>query len=77
MAYVSWHQSKQVCAILKAICSATTESEAVFNFELFAEKFDQQYPTISISWRILWQHIIPFFAFPPDIREVIYTTNAI
>lgn len=77
VAFVSWQQRKQVCADLKAIYSAATESEAEFNLELFAEKWDKQYPSISKSWRNHWQHIIPFFAFPLEIRKVIYTTNAI
>jgi len=68
---------KQVCADLKAIYSAATESEAEFNLELFAEKWDEQYPSISKSWRSHWANIIPFFAFPTDIRKAIYTTNAI
>lgn len=77
VAFVSWQQRKQVCADLKAIYSAATESEAEFNLELFAEKWDKQYPSISKSWRSHWQYIIPFFAYPPEIRKVIYTTNAI
>jgi putative transposase len=77
VAFVSWQQRKQVCRDLKAIYSAATESEAEFNLELFAEKWDKQYPSISKSWRSHWQHIIPFFAYPPEIRKVIYTTNAI
>ncbi len=77
VAFVSWQHRKQVCADLKAIYSAATESEAEFNLELFAEKWDKQYPSISKSWRSHWQHIIPFFAFPPEIRKAIYTTNAI
>jgi putative transposase len=77
MAFVSWQQRKQVCADLKAIYSAATESEAEFNLELFAEKWDKQYPSISKSWRTHWQHIIPFFTYPAEIRKVIYTTNAI
>ncbi|MFN6165281.1 MAG: transposase, partial [Pseudanabaena sp.] len=52
-------------------------SEAEFNLELFAEKWDKQYPSISKSWRSHWAHIIPFFAFPSEIRRAIYTTNAI
>ncbi len=77
VAFVSWQQRKQVCADLKAIYSAATESEAEFNLELFAEKWDKLYPSISKSWRAHWQYIIPFFAYPPEIRKVIYTTNAI
>lgn len=77
VAFVGWQQRKQVCADLKTIYGAATESEAEFNLELFAEKWDEQYPSISKSWRTHWQHIIPFFAFPLEIRKVIYTTNAI
>jgi putative transposase len=43
----------------------------------FADKWDQQYPTISKSWLNHWERIIPFLAFPEDIRRAIYTTNAI
>jgi putative transposase len=46
VAFVSWQQRKQVCADLKAIYSAATESEPEFNLELFAEKWDKQYPSI-------------------------------
>ncbi|CAN1211321.1 Mutator family transposase [Tumidithrix helvetica PCC 7403] len=77
VAFVGWQQRKQVCADLKTIYGAATESEAEFNLELFAEKWDEQYPSISKSWRAHWSHIIPFFAFPHEIRKVIYTTNAI
>jgi len=45
-AFVPWQQRKQVCADLKAIYTAATESEAEFNLELFAEKLDKQYPSI-------------------------------
>jgi len=37
----------------------------------------RKYPTIAQSWRRAWEHVIPFFAFPPDVRRVIYTTNAL
>jgi putative transposase len=77
VAFVPWQQRKQVCADLKAIYAAATESEAEFNLELFAEKWDKHYPSISKSWRSHWANIIPFFAFPPEIRKAIYTTNAI
>ena len=76
VAFVSW-QRKQVCADLKTIYSRATEWEAEFNLELFAQKWEQQYPSISKSWRSHWVNLIPFFAFPPEIRRVIYTTNAI
>jgi putative transposase len=43
----------------------------------FAQTWDKQYPTISKSWLNHWPQVIPFFAFPKDIRKAIYTTNAI
>src|SRR6266581_36030 len=75
--YVSSKQRKAVATDLKAIYGAATEAEAEFNLELLAEKWDQQYPTISKSWRTQWARVIPLFAFSEDIRKVIYTTNAI
>jgi putative transposase len=75
--YVSYKHRKAVAADLKAIYSASTEAEAEFHLELFAEKWDRQYPTISKSWRAQWVRVIPLFAFSEDIRKVIYTTNAI
>jgi putative transposase len=75
--YVSYKHMKAVATDLKAIYSAATEAEAEFNLELFAEKWDGLYPNISKSWRAHWLRVIPLFAFPEDIRKVIYTTNAI
>lgn len=75
--YVSYKHMKEVATDLKAIYSASTEIEAELNLELFAEKWDASYPSISKSWRAHWPRVIPLFAFPEDIRKVIYTTNAI
>jgi putative transposase len=75
--YVSYKHMKAVATDLKAIYSAATETEAEFNLELFAEKWDAFYPNISKSWRAHWARVIPLFAFPEDIRKVIYTTTAI
>jgi putative transposase len=77
VAFVSYKDRKAVCADLKAIYSAATEDEAELNLELFAEKWDAQYPSISRSWSSHWANIIPMFSFPPEIRKVMYTTNAI
>lgn len=75
--YVSYKHYKEICADLKLIYTAVNEAEAELNLELFAEKWDTLYPMISKSWRNHWAKIIPFLAFPQDIRRVIYTTNAI
>ena len=46
--------------------------------EAFAEgEWGQRVPTITLSWRRAWEQVIPFFAFPPEVRRGIYTTNAI
>lgn len=75
--YVPYKDMKAVATDLKAIYSASTETDAEFNLEVFAEKWDRLYPNISKSWRTHWTHVIPLFAFSEDIRKVIYTTNAI
>jgi putative transposase len=74
--YVSYKHRKEVAADLKLIYSAATETEAQVYLELFAEKWDRQYGSISKMWRMHWSHVVPLFAFPEDIRKVIYTTNA-
>jgi len=74
--YVSYKHRRELVADLKTIYKASNETEAELNLELFAEKWDKRYPTISKSWRAHWVHV-PMFAFPEEIRRVIYTTNAI
>ena len=77
MSYVSYKDRKAVASDLRAIYRAATETEAEQALVDFAERWDKQYPTLSKSWMNHWNRIIPFFAFPPDIRKAIYTTNAI
>ena len=75
--YVSYKDRKAVAANLKKVYGAATESEAELALVDFGERWDKQYPTISKSWLNHWERVIPFFAFPKDIRKAIYTTNAI
>jgi putative transposase len=75
--YVSWKQRKAVAADLQPIYRASTLEEAEQRLEAFAAKWDGSYPTISAMWRRNWAHLTPFFAYPNDIRKVIYTTNAV
>lgn len=75
--YVSWKDRKAMAADLKAIYRSATETEAATNLDAVATKWDHKYPTVSKSWRDHWAKIIPMFAFPNDIRKVIYTTNAV
>ena len=75
--YVSWKQRKAVAADLQPIYRASTVEEAGQRLDEFAAKWDGAYPTISQMWRRNWEHLTPFFAYPADIRKVIYTTNAV
>jgi len=75
--YVSWKQRKEVAADLKTIYQAPTAELAELNLAAFEEKWDKSHPSIGQSWRRNWERITPFFAYPSDIRKVIYTTNAI
>jgi putative transposase len=75
--YVSWKQRKQVAADLKPVYRASTAEEAQLRLEEFAIKWDRPYPTIAQMWRRNWDHVTPFFAYPAEIRKVVYTTNAI
>jgi len=75
--FVPWKDKKQVAADLKAIYRAETVEAAEDRLSEFEEKWDGKYPLIGQSWRRNWEQIIPFLAYPQDIRKVIYTTNAI
>jgi transposase-like protein len=76
--YTSYKERKPVAAALRPIyaaASAEAALEALADFE--AGPWGRKYPTIVQSWRRAWEHVIPFFAFPPEVRRIIYTTNAI
>lgn len=75
--YVGWKLRKEVAADLRAIYTAATVDEAERQLTAFEEKWDKDYPAIGQSWRRNWARITPFFDYPPEIRKVIYTTNAI
>ena len=75
--YVSWKERKLVAGDLRAIYTSPTADSAQTALDAFAEKWDDRFPSISRSWQDRWQQVIPFFAYPPEIRKVIYTTNAI
>lgn len=75
--YVSWKQRKAVAADLRRIYAAVTLAEAEEALEAFSERWDEEHPNISQSWRNNWERLSTFFDYPPQIRKVIYTTNAI
>ena len=75
--YVSWKRRAEVAADLKRIYTSATLEEAELHLGEFEAKWDTDYPPIGQSWRRNWDRLTPFFDFPPEIRKVIYTTNAI
>ncbi|HID3697474.1 TPA: IS256 family transposase [Klebsiella pneumoniae] len=75
--FVSWKDYKAVTRDLKAVYGAVTEEAALQALETFATGWDDRYPQISRSWRANWVNLSTIFAYPDDIRKVIYTTNAI
>lgn len=75
--FVPWKDKKEVVGDLKLIYGASTIEQAETALTDFAEKWDKKYPGISRSWLDKWENISVFFAYPEEIRRVIYTTNAI
>lgn len=75
--FVAWKQRKAVAADLKKIYTSLTVAEAEQELDAFAARWDDQFPSISASWRRHWPNLITLFDYPDDIRRVIYTTNAI
>ena len=75
--YVGWQQRKEVARDLRYIYTAATVAAAEQSLEEFSLKWNAKSPMLAKSWRNNWERVIPFFAYPPEIRKVIYTTNAI
>jgi transposase-like protein len=76
--YASWKDRKALAAAIKPIYTAPSADAAAAELDSFEMgPWGQKFPTVVASWRRAWTQVIPFFAFPPDVRRVIYTTNAI
>ncbi|MGZ6662426.1 MAG: IS256 family transposase [Solirubrobacteraceae bacterium] len=75
--YVPRRQYDQVTKDLKPIYTATDVDAAQEALERFDQKWGAQLPPVVKAWRENWEYVIPFMAFPPDVRRVVYTTNPI
>ena len=75
--FVPWKERKTVAADLRCIYTAATEQDAQQALVEFEAKWGEKYPHIAPSWRNNWPRLTVFFDYPPAIRKVIYTTNAI
>ena len=77
LAFVSWKDRKRIMPDIKAIYRAETAETAAAKLDEFEAKWGERYPAIAPSWRRAWEQVVPMFAFPPAIRKMIYTTNAL
>jgi len=76
--YASWKDRKPLAMAIKPIYTAPSAESAQAELAAFeAGPWGQKFPTVAASWRRAWSNVIPFFAFPPAVRRVIYTTNSI
>ena len=78
LSYCGWKEREAVASALKLIYRAESAEVAAQRLEEFeAGEWGKKHPTIAASWRRAWEQVIPFFAYPADVRRIIYTTNAI
>lgn len=78
MEFASWKDRKPVAAALKQVYDALDDTEAEKALTAFEQgPWGQKYEAIGKAWRRAWQEVIPFFAFPREVRRILYTTNAI
>ncbi len=76
--YASWKDRKTLAAALRPIYAAASAEAALAALDAFEDgEWGRKFPTVVAAWRRAWDQVIPFFTFPPEIRRVIYTTNAI
>ena len=76
--YASWKDRKPLAEAIKPIYTAASAEAALAELDAFERgPWGEKFPTVVAAWRRAWDRVIPFFAFPPAVRRVIYTTNAI
>ncbi|MCX7692745.1 MAG: IS256 family transposase [Tepidimonas taiwanensis] len=76
--YASWKDRKALATAIKPVYTAPSAQAAEAELDAFEQgPWGQRFPTVVAAWRRAWSRVIPFFAFPPEVRRIIYTTNAI
>ncbi len=77
LAFVAWKDRKAILPAIKAIYRAENADMALVRLGEFEAEWGKRYPAIGAAWRNVWEYVVPFFAFAPSIRKMIYTTNAV
>jgi transposase-like protein len=76
--YASWKDRKELAKAIRPIYTAVSAEAALAELDAFERStWGHKFPTVVAAWRRAWDKVIPFFAFPPAVRKVVYTTNAI
>lgn len=76
--FASWKERKPLAAAIRPIYSAASADAALLALDVFESgEWGVRFPTVVAAWRRAWTHVIPFFAFPPAVRRILYTTNAL
>lgn len=75
--YVGWEHRKKVVAALRPVYAAANEQAARENLDAFESEWGKKFPAIPKLWRARWTEVVPFLAYPPEVRRMLYTTNVI
>jgi len=75
--YVAYGDRRAVVAMLRPIYGAENEEAAQRALDVFEERWGAKYPSVGKLWRTRWSEVIPFLAYPREIRRILYTTNII
>lgn len=78
LGYVPWKERAAMAALLRPVYTAPTVEAAEAALQALEDSpLGRRYATVAPAWRRAWPHVVPFFAFPPEVRRMVYTTNAI
>lgn len=75
--YVAWADRKKLAAALRTVYTAPSEQAAKAALDAFEHAYEAKYPAVARSWRARWAEVVPFLAYPIEVREILYTTNAV
>lgn len=77
LSFAPWHHRKAIAAALRTVYTADGDPAAKAALEAFEHDWGERYPMIARSWRASWSQLTAFLDFPPELRRMVYTTNAI